>query len=128
MSADLTPLTRAEQDHARRVELIRCWLCGEHGGAVLHWIPEHLEAFAEDMANEVDGVLAPLDAERAKVADLAAALEKFTAWLERQATRERRQAETCNFESLREAWLADAKNHEAMAKDGRAALGKAGGP
>jgi len=52
----------------------------------------------------------------------AAWVRRMCDWLEGQAAQNRKRAETCNFESLTDAYLADARNYEAMARDGRAAL------
>jgi len=48
-------------------------------------------------------------------------------WLEKQAAIDEASAKTCNFETLTKAYLADAKNYRAMAKDLRLATTKAEG-
>ena len=47
---------------------------------------------------------------------------KVAEWMERQATRNESRATSERFESLKAAYLADAKNYRAMAKDIRTAL------
>lgn len=46
-----------------------------------------------------------------------ALLKKIHTWLSRQADRDEDQAITCRFESLKEAYLADAKNYRAVCKE-----------
>jgi 3-hydroxy-3-methylglutaryl CoA synthase len=45
-------------------------------------------------------------------------------WLEAQAAKNLREAETCRFGTLTEAYRADAKNYLAMSRHGKAALGE----
>ena len=58
----------------------------------------------------------------AHTAALVQALTKIADWLERQAAKNDEDVKTCRFESLNEAYRADAKNYRAMAKHARAAL------
>lgn len=53
----------------------------------------------------------------AEIDRLRAKLRKIVAWLDRQATQNEREARTCRFETLREGYLADAKNYRATIKD-----------
>ena len=53
---------------------------------------------------------------------MRAAPLKVAEWMERQATRNESRATSERFESLKAAYLADAKNYRAMAKDIRTAL------
>jgi len=55
-------------------------------------------------------------------AALRGKLEKVIAWLNRLAERSEESIKTCRFESLNEAYRADAKNYRATAKDLQAAL------
>jgi hypothetical protein len=48
---------------------------------------------------------------------LRAKLWKVAAWLEGQVTQNEQAAQTCRFESLRDAYVADAKNYRAIIKD-----------
>ena len=45
--------------------------------------------------------------------------QKFIDWLERMAKHSEEQAANCNFISLKEAYVADAKNFRAMSKNKR---------
>jgi hypothetical protein len=51
-------------------------------------------------------------------------IEKMVEWLEKSAKQLRRSASGCRFESLKIDYIADAKNFEKMAKDGREAMEK----
>lgn len=54
-----------------------------------------------------------------------AKLDKIATWLEANAKRNEESAKTCNFESLKQAYIADAKNYRATAKDIRKLLKEA---
>lgn len=46
-----------------------------------------------------------------------AALARMIRWLDSEATRAEASASTTRFETMKEAWTADAKNYRAMARD-----------
>ena len=60
---------------------------------------------------------------RAENAKLRAACEKIVAWLDRLASKAESSAKTCSYTSLKEAYVADAKNYRATAADVRKAVG-----
>lgn len=49
-------------------------------------------------------------------------LTKIATWMEKQAAKNESDAASCRFISLREAYIYDAKNLRAMAKDARDAI------
>ena len=53
---------------------------------------------------------------------LATALREVIRWLDMIAEKSEQQARYTTFETLRDAWIADAKNYRATAKDLRATL------
>ena len=59
------------------------------------------------------------DVERLKTSHqrLLEALSKIAGWFEAQAKRNDQAVKTCRFESLNDAYRADAKNYRAMAKE-----------
>ena len=58
---------------------------------------------------------------------LLAELSKISAWLDRLATHDEAQAKDTRFETMRDAYTADAKNYRAIIKSIKAAIAKAEG-
>jgi hypothetical protein len=52
-------------------------------------------------------------------------LKQLADWFENSAARSDKEEKICRFETLKSAYLADAKNYRAMAKDIRATIKKA---
>lgn len=64
----------------------------------------------------------------ASAPELLEAGEKLVAWLEKLADHSELQAQTCQFQSLKDAYIFDAKNYRASVKEMKAAISKAKGP
>ena len=66
-----------------------------------------------------------MSASSAREEALEAVLTKIETWMEKQAARDEAEAaKPGQFAMLKEAYIADAKNYRAMAKDARAALSR----
>lgn len=60
--------------------------------------------------------------EKAKAEALVVVSAKIASWFERQAARNEDKAKTERFVTLKDAYIKDAKNYRAMARDLRVAL------
>ena len=80
------------------------------------------EAYPAHLVYDDEGEAVMHDDHVAHTAALVRELTKFADWLEWQAAKNDEDVKTCRFESLNEAYRADAKNYRAMAKHARAAL------
>lgn len=78
-----------------------------------------------DSVRYAEAAISDLAALRASHAELMAKLEKIAAWQERLASNCKINAHKSRFETMKEAYAADAKNHAATAADIRSALANA---
>lgn len=71
---------------------------------------------------EAAAIIATIEQRDEQIKRLRYKLERVIAWLERQASHDEAQAKSCHFETLKKAYIADAKNYRRTAKDLREAL------